>query len=178
MGNWYVMRTVPNEEEHAVELMQRVLTQDLWIQCRILKKQKLFRSGGQLLLQTEILFPGYIFIQTNTPCELQEELNKAKQFPKLIGNQSRYIVSVEDEELRFLKSICGENLQYDMGLSRVQVDDDGNLIKTEGVLQPYMSMITRQRLRKRYVLASVTLFNRKEDILFGVFLSGDQIVRA
>lgn len=176
MSNWYVMRTVPGKEDKAIELMQKYLNRKLWNQCRKLSKQKLFRTGGQLLLNKEQMFPGYIFIQTEEPEVLQDELCKSRRFPILIGNQNIEIVAVDDQELRFLKSLCGEQLHEEMGLSKIQVDEAGDITQIEGVLKPYAGQITKKRLRKRYVLASVELLHRKEEIQFGVILEKDQIV--
>ena len=62
MEKWYVMRTVPGKEQKAAELMERTVDRNLWKQWRILKKQKLFRAKGHLFLNTEDMFPGYIFV--------------------------------------------------------------------------------------------------------------------
>lgn len=62
-----------------------------------------------------------------------------------------------------------------MSLSRVEADEEGKLIHVEGILKKYEGQIIRQRLRKRYVLAEVELFQRKENVLFGVYLPEDEI---
>lgn len=178
MSNWYVMRTIPEKEEKAIALMQRTLNHKLWIQCRVLRKQKLLRSGGRLYVYSEEMFPGYIFIQTDFPEELQEELQKSREFPKLIGNQQIDIVPVEEEDLQFLKSVCGENLNKEMEISKVEVDNEGALTGVEGILRPYRDRIVKKRLRGRYVLVAVKLFNREEDVLFGIRLESDEIGKA
>lgn len=178
MNNWFVLRTVPGKEEEAVLLMQKKLDRKLWIQCRVLKKEKLLRSGGQLFMYKEDMFPGYIFIQTDCPAELQEELNKAGKFPSFIGNRQSGridIVPVEDEDLKFLKSVCGDSLQKDMTLSKVKTDEEGTLQRIDGILSQYKDRIVKKRLRGRYVLVSVRLFNREEDVLFGIRLDTDEI---
>ena len=62
---------------------------------------------------------------------------------------------------------------HDMKLSTVEVDDEGQVKSAAGVLKPYLNQITRQRLRHRYVTARVRLFNRQEDVLFGIRMEGD-----
>ena len=178
MNNWFVMRTVPEKEQQAIGLIQRRLDNKLWKQCRVLRKQKLLRSSGRLFMYTEDMFPGYIFVQTDCPDELQEELNKARDFPKLIGNRYVDIVPVEDEDLAFLKSVCGEELQKEMELSKVQTDEEGMIRRIDGILKPYGDKIVKKRLRGRYVLVNVKLFNREEDVLFGIRLETDQIETA
>ena len=85
MEKWYVMRTVPGKEARAAELMERTVDRNLWKQWRILKKQKLFRAKGHLFLNTEDMFPGYIFVETDHPEELQEELEKSREYPCIAG---------------------------------------------------------------------------------------------
>ena len=163
MGKWYVMRTVPGKEQKAAELIERTVESNLWVQWRILKKQKLFRVKGHLLLNTEDMFPGYIFIETDHPEELRGQLEKSREYPTLMGNPGTgkptvEIIAVEEKDLEFLKNVCGSELDEPMALSVVETDDDGNLIHIDGILEKYENRITRKRLRKRYVLAQIDLF--------------------
>ncbi|GFI48956.1 hypothetical protein IMSAGC020_00151 [Lachnospiraceae bacterium] len=82
---------------------------------------------------------------------------------------------VEGEDLRFLENVCGRNLAHDMRLSTVCVDEEGQVRSATGALKPYVGRITRQRLRHRYVTAEVPLFNRKENVLFGIRVDGDPV---
>ena len=181
MGKWYVMRTVPGKERKAAGLMERTVDRSLWKQWRILEKQKLFRAKGHLILNTEDLFPGYIFVEADHPEELQEELEKSREYPTLTGNPGAgkhtvEVIPVEEKDLEFLQSICGSELDQPMTLSVVETDGDGNLTHIDGILEKYENRITRKRLRKRYVLAQIDLFSRKEDILFGICMPGDEIL--
>ena len=179
MEQWYVMRTVPGKEEDVLELIERTIDRKLWRQCRVLRKKKLFRVDGRLILNTELMFPGYLFIETGNPEQLREKLERSREYPKLIGEGSAGrrdgMIPVEPEDLAFLKNICGEDLQKEMDLSPVETDEDGNLVHVAGILKTYENRIVRKRLRKRYVLAEVPLFRRKEKILFGICLPGDRI---
>ena len=157
MEKWYVMRTVPGKEQKAAELMERTIDRDLWKQWRILKKQKLFRTRGHLFLNTEDMFPGYIFVETDHPEELQEELEKSREYPSIVrnsgaGKHPAEVIPVEEKDLEFLKSVCGSRLDQPMALSVVETDEEGNLIHIDGILGKYENQIIRKRLRKRYVL--------------------------
>ena len=77
----------------------------------------------------------------------------------------------------YLCNKCGKELEKPMSLSRVEADEKGKLIHVDGILKKYEGQIIRQRLRKRYVLAEVELFQRKENVLFGIYLPGDEIWR-
>lgn len=172
---WYVMHTIPGREPEAADLLERKISHALWKDCRILKKQQLFRTQGNYLLSRKDMFPGYIFISTGFPEALAEELRKARQFPQMIGGQMDRLVPVEAEDLWFLENVCGKNLAHDMRLSTVRVDKEGQVRSASGALKPYIGRITRQRLRHRYVTAEVPLFNRRENVLFGIRVDGDPV---
>jgi len=172
---WYVLRTIPGKEPEAAELLAGKLSHTLWQACRILKKQQLFRTQGGYLLSRKDMFPGYLFICTDSPQELAKELKKARQFPQLTGSPAEELIPIEDEDLKFLEHVCGKDLEHDMGLSTVRVDGQGQVESARGALEPYIGRITRQRLRHRYVTAEVPLFNRRENVLFGIRLDGDPV---
>ena len=50
MEQWYALYTVPGREQDAAELLERVVSHNLWSDCRIPRKVKVFRSGGVLHL--------------------------------------------------------------------------------------------------------------------------------
>ena len=172
MENWYALRTVPGKEEVAAKLLRQTVDPALWDVCSVLKKQKLFRADGKLILDTELMFPGFIFVKTDQMGELAEVLERSREYPQPVGGKE-CPVRIEEEDLRFLQQVCGECLDVPMGLS--EVETEGNLIRIGGILKPYSGQIVRKRLRKRYVLAEVWLFGRQETILFGIRLPGDQI---
>lgn len=175
MKQWYVMHTKEGMERQATELMRRTVPSDLWSHCRILKKEKLFRREGKLLLSCEKMFPGYLFVETEQPEELLNYLKKSREYPQLVKDEEENLFPINDQDLGFLKSVCGEKLDRPMSLSEVETDEEGNLIRISGVLEKYSGQIVKKRLRKRYVLAQVDLFQRKETVLFGICLTEDRI---
>lgn len=173
---WYVMRAVPEHEREAAALLGTVVDHRLWNQYRILKKERLLRLRGQYVSNEYDLFPGYLFIETNHKEELAEELQRARAFPKLIGNGTKELVAVELEDLKFLQNVCGEELGNVMGLSTVEADEEGNICKVQGILEPYLEQVRKQRFRKRFVVVKVPLFHRMQDILFGIRTKQDVII--
>ncbi len=174
--SWYVLGTALGKEETAAELLKKKVDHALWENCRVLKKQQLFRIQGKYLLNRKELFPGYLFIETQYPDRLAKELEKARDFPQFIGNGNTGIAAVEEKDLSFLRDICGEDLDEDMGLSLVRTDGEDRVTEAWGALKPYLKDIVRQRLRQRYVIAKVPLFGRREEVLFGIRLPDDKII--
>lgn len=173
--NWYVLKTIPGKEEQALELIQRKVDKRLWTKCRILRKQQLFRIHGIYELRRKEMFPGYLFILSGQPEALADFLEKSRDFPQMLGNQGVCITRVENTDLEFLYNACGRTLEHDMSLSTVCVDAQGIICRAEGALRPYVNKIKKQRLNKRFVIAEVPLFNRKENVLFGIRTEGDSL---
>lgn len=196
---WYVLQAVPGREREAAELFERKISRKLWTHCRILYKQQLFRIHGGYVLGRREMFPGYLFVKTDRPEALAYELEKARDFPQAVGvcidgcgtvdNRSEglgadfrpdgcsriSITPVEQGDLAFLQNVCGTELGHDMALSTVEVDGGGQVKSARGALSAYRHQIKKQRLNKRFVIASIPLFNRQAEVLFGIRLAGDEI---
>ncbi len=175
---WYVLYTVPGKESEAAELLERAVSHNFWICCGIPKKIKVFRSGGILHLLEDVMFPGYLFVQTEHPEELAKELGKARQFPQLIGSDSKsgkdLFTPVEEKDLRFLQDVCGERLQRTMGVTKIVLNEENRIVLADGVLDHYRDRIVKLNLHKRFAIVEIELFNRRQEVLFGVRLEQDR----
>lgn len=173
MEQWYALYTVPGREQDSAELLERVVSHNLWSCCRIPRKVKVFRSGGILHLLEDVMFPGYLFIKTDDSKVLSDELQKARIFPQFIGDARDMLAPVEEKDLHFLQDVCGENLQRVMGVTKIVLDEENRIVQAEGVLEHYKNRIVKLNLHKRFAVVEVELFNRTQAVLFGVSLEQD-----
>ena len=178
MEQWYVLYTVPGKEAEAAALLERSVSHSCWIRCGIPRKVKVFRSGGILHLLDTVMFPGYLFIQTDCADVLANELEKARKFPQFIKSTAsavhEMLTPVEEKDLRFLRDVCGENLQRAMGVTRITLNEENQIVRADGVLEHYRDHIVKLNLHKRFAIVEIELFNRKQEVLFGVRLEQDQ----
>ena len=168
MEHWYVLKTVPGREQKAADLVKRAITPGLFKECRVLRKIKVFRSGGALRFLEDALFPGYIFIRTACPVELEKELKRSGDFPQFPS-----VAPVEPADLSFLKNVCGRDLERPMGVTRLALDRDNRIIRADGILNRYLDRIVKLNLHRRFALVETVLFNRNQSVLFGVTLEQD-----
>lgn len=171
MEQWYVLKTVPGREQRAADLIKRAVTPGLFKECRVLRKIKVFRSGGALHFPEDVLFPGYIFVRTACPEALEEELKRSGEFPQFPS-----VTPVEPADLTFLKHVCGRKLERPMGVTRLTLDGDSRIIRADGILNGYLNRIVKLNLHKRFALAKVELFGRSQPVLFGICLEQDGVV--
>ena len=168
MDQWYVLKTIPGKEQEAAALIRRAVTPGLWEECRVLKKIRVFRSGGTLRFPEEVMFPGYVFVRASDPEALEEELKRSRDFPQFPS-----VTPVEAADLAFLKDVCGEDLEQPMGVTRLTLDEDNRIIGADGILNRYLDRIIRLNLHRRFALVEAALFNRVQSVLFGVTLEQD-----
>lgn len=177
--NWYILRTFNEQEEMAAALLNRVVPKSMYSLCRIPQKLKVFRVGGEFQLVKDKMFPGYLFVKTAYPQKLQKELKKSREFPQFFPFDKNEkgedeLIAVEGEDLVFLQKVCGTELQTVMGVSDVMLGEDKKIVKAHGALEHYVQQIVRQNLHRRFAVAEVPLFNRKQTILFGIRLEQDR----
>lgn len=174
MEQWYVLSAVSGREQEAAELLELVISHDWWNICCVPRKTKVFRSGGALHLVDAVMFPGYIFVKTEFPKELSRELLRARKLPQFVSSDDRLLVPVEERDLQFLKDVCGENLQQVMGVTRLFLNGENKILEAKGILRHYLENIVKLNLHKRFAAVEIELFNRKQEILFGLQLEQDQ----
>ena len=178
MERWYALFTVPGKEQEAAELLEQAVSRDFWMCCRVPRKVKVFRSGGILHLVEGVMFPGYLFVLTDHPDGLSDELKKARKFPHFIGSSAKpsgeMLTPVEEEDLRFLQDVCGESLQRPMGVTKITLNEENKIIQADGVLDHYRDRIVKLNLHKRFAIVEIELFNRTQEVLFGVRLEQDR----
>ena len=183
MEQWYALSAVSGKEQEAIELLERRISRENWCEWRILKKVKIFRSGGILHLVEDVMFPGYILVRTDCPEKLVKELQRAKDFPQPLirsGNEriakETQMIPLEAADLMFLKAVCGDNLKRPMGITQIKLSDDRRIEKADGILSGYLNQVVKLNLHKRFAIVEVELFNRKQEILFGLKLEHDLAV--
>lgn len=198
MESWYALTISPNHEERAAGFLRHFADKELYSCCRIPKKKRVFRSRGALYILEDIMFPGYVLVRTAHPKALAVEMRKSGVFPQFIsfeavnrGTQKRTKLEefitwpahksdmlpeptpLEDADIVFLKNVCGESLEDVMGISRVALDSQNRIIRVDGILDQYLDQIVRMNLHKRFAVVEVALFNRMQQIAFGICLEQD-----
>ena len=164
--SWYVLQTDRGQEYDGAELVRRAVPRSLCGLCSIPRKIKPFRHGGVYYATEEILFPGYVFVRTGYAQRLHRELQKSREFPQFTvfakdreGNDE--LIPISEKDLDFLQEVCGAQLQTAMGIT------------ANGVLEHYVPQVVKLNLHKRIAVTRVELFNRSQDIFFGIRLKQD-----
>lgn len=180
MESWYALKTIEKREQEAKELLEHFVERSLWSCTAIPRKTKVFRSGGMLHLVSDVMFPGYLFIRTGQPKLLSEALGRSRELPKLVNGNGRRVeeefIPLEEADLQFLQTACGETLQKTMGVTDLILGENNRILEADGILGHYLDRIVRLNLHKRFAVVEVPLFNRMQPVLFGIRLAQDRAV--
>ena len=87
---WYVMQVVSGQENRTVQLIENMVSEGI-LQCNSVPLRRLRKKFcGAWHEVTERLFPGYVFLRTERPQLLYEELKKIPALTRVLGRCGEY----------------------------------------------------------------------------------------
>lgn len=163
MEYWYVLFVLTTKETRFVELINKENNSD--INAFIPKKKRYFRQKGIATMIEEVLFPGYVFIESNLMMTdfsvyVSNSLKTKSGFIKLLGKKtdSDYI-SVLPEERKWLEQFTNKKKVIESSFGYIEGDQ---IVITDGPLIGYESKIVRINRHKRKVDIEVQMFNETQ----------------
>ena len=168
---WYVLQTRTGEEEKLVEMVRRVVPHPLYGECFVIYHEQVWRRQQKNFVQVRRAFPGYVFITSREPEALFFCLKKLPAMVKMMAHDDDFFLPVEAEEEAFLKQMMNE--QHVIGLSYLETDGKGRILRAAGPIKSCISQIVRLKFGKRYALVRLRLLGREKEIFFGIVLKED-----
>lgn len=114
------------------------------------------RYGGAWHTEAKVLYPGYVFLESDAPEVLEQTWKEQEQAVRVLGLNSE-LTAVNKEEEQFLRMLCGE--KHHFGMSR-GIIRDGSAYVTEGPLKGKEQLIRRIERHKR--LAKIRIPHMQE----------------
>lgn len=156
--------TSSGREEQAKKEMEEIIPKDCYIRCFVPKKKECRRRGGAWFHIEKILFPGYLFIETEQIEGIFFCLKRMSQFVKILKTGEQFSpVSMEEE--KFIKSLLkdGESVGISEGIFIGQ-----NIHIISGPLQGMEGYIRRVDRHKRKAWLRTKMFGRVVDVCVGL----------
>lgn len=117
---------------------------------------------GSWHIEQRLMFPDYVFLESEDEKRLSEELEQYRPFLTALG-ENNTLVPVCREEEEFLRGLCDESYHSRMSKGYIR---DGNTYVTEGPLQGKERQIRRIDRHKR--LAKLELPGRLHNVDVGL----------
>lgn len=150
---WYVIQTMTGHEQELADLMmdsRRNAGKCELGRCFVIKREAVWRRQGRCIRHTETLFPGYVFIDTEKPDKLYQELKEIPKFTKLLGKEELteedelVIFAVSHEEKKFLENLLDGDPEDTVRLSPVKTVKNGEIVECGGALRYYKDLIVKK----------------------------------
>lgn len=173
---YYVIHTISGEENKlldriGVHINKKTFT-DIFVPIR--KREK--KVEGKWTLVEERWFPGYIFVETNTPKDFVAELNKLEGFKRLVGYRNvreekiSYIPLSPWEEMYLNKLLRRDavNKSKTVDLSKVIIEPGKQVKVIDGPLYGLDATMVKYDLHKRVAVISFEMFGQQVETQIGI----------
>lgn len=167
---WCVVHVRSGGEGHIEDFVAGLLPDTIHVRCFHLIRGRKKKFEGQWQTVYEDLFPGYVFIETDEPDRVYQELKKAPK-PKLLFSDEEYVSTLEKHESDFMERLADRNGR--IGISKVNIGADGRIDYVSGPLLSMGNMVRRVNLHKRIAEIETEIMGRKRILYLGIEIEED-----
>ena len=82
---WYAVQVATGREETTRDMCRKLIDKELYKDIFIIRFDKAKKYYGEWHKEKKIMFPGYMFIDTDNPNEIYEQLKNVPEFMKILG---------------------------------------------------------------------------------------------
>lgn len=161
----YVIQVAGGAEKRALELIECMLP-DLAADCFTPTVEVAQKRAGQWRRVRRLLFPGYLFIQTNDPVGLNARLRGIPAFTRLLGGNDDKFVPLTTDELAWLDAFT-DGPDHIVHMSEAVIEGDQVLV-TRGPLKGHEFQIVRVDRHKRTATLQVTMCGQTKPVKVGL----------
>lgn len=158
---WYVIRTQTNKEKVVLERFQAEIERELKDKVKniLIPTEKVFSvKNGKKSYKDKIIYPGYIFIETNSISEVSLLSRRISGCSGFLKNKNGDIDTVKDSEIKKIFNVQEEN--ENLEISKVWVV--GERVKIiDGPFASFEGEIETKDEQKEKIKIAVSIFGRK-----------------
>ncbi|QFJ56097.1 transcription termination/antitermination NusG family protein [Pseudobutyrivibrio xylanivorans] len=170
---WYVIQTLAGKENEICIWVNSCVDKRLYKKCFVPLFEDVWRKDGVGNISVKKMFPGYLFVDTDTPEEFYEGLRKIPKKSKLLSIEDkgkRCFTPLYPEEQEFFDNILDDGI---MRVSYVHRNKNGKLDRVIGALSDYTDKIVKVDLPHRRAIIEFFMLGRMRQIKFGLWLDTD-----
>lgn len=164
----YVIQTFTGREQELIDFMRAVVSPEILADAFIPRRKMNRRLGGQWLVITERIFPGYVFALTEDPDSLFFSLKRVPAMSNLLHYGEFSFIALAPDEQKFIEKIGIHRGDHTFGISTVAFSDDfpykkGDKVQIiDGDLKDYEGEIASLNLHKRKAVLRTKMFGGKD----------------
>ncbi len=172
---WYVIQTYTGKEEKLIQMVRRIVPQDLYGECFVAYHEQLRHRQQENRIHIERVFPGYVFITSEEPDKLFLFLKNVPAMSKMMSDGEFYFLPLDTAEAQFLRQIMDEH--HVIRLSYVATDGKDHVSYVAGPLEAALraetERVTGYHFRLRYARVRLALAGEEKEVRMGIILNDD-----
>ena len=168
---WYVLQTITGREEELVYLIRKIVPPAVYEDCFVAYYERIWRKQQQSIVHVERLFPGYVFILSETPQELYQELKRVPAMSRIVADGNFYFLPLEKEEEIFFRDMLAKD--HIIHLSYIETNGKGRVYRISGPLKSYADRVQKYQFKKRYAIIRLRLLGVEKTVALGILLNED-----
>lgn len=162
---WYAIQVSTGKEEKSRDMCIRLLDKELYNDIFIIRFDRAKRYYGAWHKEKKLLFPGYMFIDTDNPGDIYEQLKKVPELTKILGREENNFVSIEQGKEAMFKAMVNE--AYEIPVSTGIIEGDRVIVK-DGPLVGMEAYIKKVDRHKRLAVLNARMFEQEIDVSVGL----------
>ncbi len=162
---WYAVWVQTGREDRMLELCKTFFqNSDVCEEYFLPKYERAKKVHGQWTTTQALLFPGYLFLVSNKPEELQIKLKTLPEFAKVLGDDDGAI-PLYDEEVEFLENCMNKEKVVEMSTGYIEGDQ---LVIMDGPMKDYQGKVKKIDRHKRIAVLEVEFFSGVTEVKVGL----------
>lgn len=161
---WYVVQVQSGKETLTKELCNELIDKTLFVTCFVPKYNRMKRYLGAWHTNEEVLFPGYLFLQTEYIEQLFHALKYVPKLTKILGTGEEF-VPLESSEEEVLKRLLNEEYVIEMSSGYI-VGENVHII--DGPMNGLEGTIKKINRHKRIATLELEMFGRLTEVSLGL----------
>lgn len=161
---WYAVQVYTGQEQKTLKICESYMENDSFVQFFCPKYEASYKRKGVRRVVRRVLFPGYIFLDTEQIEEVYLQLKRFPEFTKVL-TVGKECIPLTEPEKNFIKK--HGNAEYIFEMSRGYIEGD-EIIITEGAFAGYEGKLKHVDRHNRYGVIEVEMFGRITEMKFGL----------
>lgn len=170
---WYVIQTIGGEEERTAGILRRQISSCYMDECFVPKRERLKKFHGSWNKVEEILFHGYVFVISEEPDGLYQELKKIPRLTKMLGREKALFFSLSESEEKMVRTIGDK--EHKTVLSKIELGEGKRIRVIDGPLKDYIGNVVKVNLHRREVVVRTKFMGNSVDVFLGVDMVKEKI---
>jgi transcriptional antiterminator NusG len=168
------------KELELTEIINSKADKSAYIKCFTPRYESIYKSKGASNVEIKVLFPGYVFIITDTPDKLFYQLKSVTLFSNLLndGDKNGYeFLSMNKYDEELMENLLDGDAEDIVRISHVRKGADGRIATAKGPLSHYIERIVKTDYKNRRTFIEVPIFNEIKRIKLSIELDGDVVLK-